>query len=83
MPAEQIVEALYLSGNPTLPEDLIPAISSQQMRFAFLNARFMRDRFIIADIMGFAGMMTDDFWEKVDTEVRRILSAKRKPETVI
>jgi hypothetical protein len=47
------------------------------MRFAFLNARFMRNRFIIADIMGFAGMMTDGFWEKVDTEVRRILTAKR------
>ena len=60
-----------------MPEDLIPSISPEQMRFAFLNARFMRNRFIIADIMGFAGMMTDGFWEKVDTEVRRILAAKR------
>jgi glycerol-1-phosphate dehydrogenase [NAD(P)+] len=77
IPAEQMVEALYLSGNPTLPEDLIPTISPEQMRFAFLNARLMRNRFIIADIMGFVGMMTDGFWQKVDTEVRRILTAKR------
>ena len=60
-----------------MPEDLIPPISPEQMRFAFLNARFMRNRFIIADIMGFVGMMTDGFWEKVDTEVRRILTGKR------
>jgi glycerol-1-phosphate dehydrogenase [NAD(P)+] len=77
IPAEQIVEALYLSGNPTLPEDLIPSISPEQMRFAFLNARFMRNRFIIADLMGFVGMMTDGFWQKVDAEVRRILTARR------
>jgi glycerol-1-phosphate dehydrogenase [NAD(P)+] len=77
IPAEQIVEALFLSGNPTLPEDLIPTISPEQMRFAFLNARFMRNRFIMADIMGFIGVMTDNFWQKVDTEVRRILSTKR------
>ncbi len=77
IPAEQIVEALYLSGNPTLPEDLIPPISPKQMRFAFLSARFMRNRFILADIMGLAGMMNDDFWQRVDAEARRITAAKR------
>ncbi|MBI4669101.1 MAG: hypothetical protein HY747_07920 [Elusimicrobia bacterium] len=44
------------------------------MRFAFLNARFMRNRFIISDIMGFAGLLNDEFWQRVDTEVRRILA---------
>jgi glycerol-1-phosphate dehydrogenase [NAD(P)+] len=77
MPAEKIIESLFSSGNPTLPEDLTPPISPEQMRFAFLNARFMRNRFIIADIMGFAGMMNDAFWQRVDAEVRRILTAKR------
>ncbi len=75
--AEQIIESLYLSGNPTLPEELTPPVSPQQMKFAFLNARFMRNRFIISDIMGFTGMMKDSFWQRVDTEVRRILVAKR------
>jgi glycerol-1-phosphate dehydrogenase [NAD(P)+] len=75
--AEKIIESLYLSGNPTLPEDLTPPVSPEIMRFAFLNARFMRNRFIMDDIMGFAGKMNDDFWQRVDGEVRRIIAAKR------
>jgi glycerol-1-phosphate dehydrogenase [NAD(P)+] len=74
--AEEIAESIHLSGNPTLPEELIPPLSRQQMRFAFLNARFMRNRFILADIMGAAGIMTDRFWRRVDAEVRRILDMK-------
>jgi glycerol-1-phosphate dehydrogenase [NAD(P)+] len=77
IPAARIIESLYLSGNPTLPEDLTPPISPAQMKFAFLNARFMRNRFIMADIMGLAGMMNDDFWQRVDAEVRRIITANR------
>jgi glycerol-1-phosphate dehydrogenase [NAD(P)+] len=77
IPAAQIIESLYLSGNPTLPENLTPPISTALMKFAFLNARFMRNRFIMADIMGLAGMMNDDFWQRVDAEVRRIITAKR------
>ena len=77
IPAAQIIEALYLSGNPTVPEDLTPPISPTIMKFAFLNARFMRNRFIMADIMGLAGMMNDDFWQRVDAEVRRIIAANR------
>jgi glycerol-1-phosphate dehydrogenase [NAD(P)+] len=77
IPADQIIESLYLSGNPTLPEDLTPPISPVQMKFAFLNARFMRNRFIMADIMGLAGMMNDNFWQRVDAEVRRIIAAHR------
>jgi glycerol-1-phosphate dehydrogenase [NAD(P)+] len=75
--AEKIVQALYLSGNPTVPEDLTPPISAELMKFAFLNARFMRDRFVLCDIIGFLGMMNDEFWQKVDSEVRRILQAQR------
>lgn len=68
--ADRIINALYLARNPTLPEELTPPVTREQMRFAFLNARFMRNRFIIADIMDFAGMMTERFWQKVDAEVR-------------
>jgi glycerol-1-phosphate dehydrogenase [NAD(P)+] len=77
IPAARIIESLYLSGNPTVPEDLIPPISAAQMKFAFLSARFMRNRFIMADIMGLSGMMTEDFWQRVDAEVRRIITANR------
>ena len=75
--AEKIIQALHLSGNPTLPEELAPPISSDQMKFAFLNARFIRNRFVLSDIMGFTGMMDDDFWQRVDSEVRRILKTVR------
>ena len=74
-PAEEIIKALYWSGNPTAPEELNPSVSSEQMKFAFLNARFLRDRFTIADIMGFAGMLDDAFWNRVDAKVRSLVSA--------
>ncbi|CAB1064055.1 hypothetical protein D1BOALGB6SA_8846 [Olavius sp. associated proteobacterium Delta 1] len=77
IPAEQLIESLYVSGNPTLPEDLTPPISPEKMRFAFLSARFMRNRFILADIMGLTGMMNDNFWQRVDAEVRRITATQR------
>lgn len=77
IPAEQIIESLSASGNPTLPENMLPPISPEKMKFAFLTARLMRNRFILADIMGLAGMMNDDFFQRVDAEVRRISDARR------
>jgi len=74
---EQIIEALNFSGNPLLPEEVAPPVSREIMKFAFLNARFMRNRFIMADIMGLAGLIDEHFWQKVDKEVRRILATKR------
>lgn len=69
---EEVIRALSLSSNPVIPEELIPALSKDQMKFAFLNARFMRDRFVIADIFGFTGAIDDGLWERVDQEVRRL-----------
>lgn len=69
---EEVIRALSLSSNPVIPEELIPALSKDQMKFAFLNARFMRDRFVIADILGFTGAIDDGLWERVDQEVRRL-----------
>lgn len=74
IPAEKVIKALYLSGNPALPEKLTPPLSTEQMKFAFLNARFMRNRFVLSDIIGFLGMMNNKFWIKVDSKVRRNLS---------
>lgn len=73
-PVQQVIEALFLSGNPTLPEELSPPISKDLMKFAFLNARFMRNRFIMNDLLGFAGLMNERFWHRVDTAVRRMLA---------
>jgi len=69
---EEVIRGLSLSGNPAIPEELIPALSKDQMKFAFLNARFMRDRFVIGDILGFTGAIDDRFWDRVDQEVRRL-----------
>ena len=77
---EEIISSLCVSGNPVLPEDLSPAISADLMRFAFLSARFMRNRFIIADMIGFQGSMNDRFWRRVNSEVRRITKDLRSQE---
>ncbi len=71
-PSDKLIQALCRSGNPTVSEELTPALSSEHMKFAFLNARFMRNRFAISDIMGWTGMLNGRFWQKVDSEVRRI-----------
>jgi glycerol-1-phosphate dehydrogenase [NAD(P)+] len=72
VPGERILEALYFSGNPTLPEELTPPLAREHLRFAFLNAPFIRDRFALADIMGFAGMLNEGFWRRVDAKIRSI-----------
>ena len=74
---EQIIEALYASGNPTVPEELIPPLSDDEMKFAFLNSRFIRNRFILSDIIGFIGMLDENFWHRIDMEVRRIAASQR------
>jgi hypothetical protein len=81
VPGEQILEALYFSGNPTLPEELTPPVSPEQMRFAFLNARFMRDRFALADIIGFAGMLNESYWMTVDAKIRSRHAALRSQQS--
>jgi len=80
VPDEEILEALYFSGNPTLPENLTPPVSPEQMRFAFLNARFMRDRFGLADVIGFAGMLNENFWISVDAKIRNRHAALRSQQ---
>ncbi|MGQ9647706.1 MAG: iron-containing alcohol dehydrogenase [Thermodesulfobacteriota bacterium] len=77
-PPKKVIRALSLSGNPVLPEELTPPLSKDQMKFALLNARFMRDRFVMGDILGFTGTMDDRFWERVDQEVRRLRIRQKK-----
>lgn len=68
----RVIRGLTQSGNPVIPEELTPSLSREEMKFAFLHAPFMRNRFIIADILGLTGILNDHFWERVDSEVRRI-----------
>jgi hypothetical protein len=67
-----VIGLLRLSGNPVLPEELDPPVSGEEMKRAFLNGRFMRDRFSLVDLPGFAGEWDEPFWLRVDAEVRRL-----------
>jgi len=77
---EEIIGSLWVSGSPVLPERLSPPISANLLKFAFLSARFMRNRFIIADMIGFQGLMNDRFWQRVTREVERIAKGLRPQE---
>jgi glycerol-1-phosphate dehydrogenase [NAD(P)+] len=68
----KVVGLLRLSGNPVLPEELDSPVSGAEMKRAFLNGRFMRDRFSLVDLPGFAGEWDEPLWQRVDIEVRRL-----------
>lgn len=61
----QFVAALAAAGHPLRFEDLAVPISHAQIRWAFMNARLMRKRTTVADVLAFTGQWTDDFIDHV------------------
>lgn len=52
--------ALHATGHPLRFEDVEPGIPEDQARFAFANARLMRKRLSIADVLAFVGQWDPD-----------------------
>ncbi len=62
---QEYVAALAATGHPLWWEDIPTRINESHARWAFTNARLMRKRTSVADVLGFAGLWTDGFINEV------------------
>lgn len=69
---EEFLSSLAVTGHPLFFEDITPGISEQQALWAFRNARLMRKRISIADVLYFFGLWNDEFVEAVFERFRSI-----------
>jgi glycerol-1-phosphate dehydrogenase [NAD(P)+] len=58
---EAYVAALAATGHPLRFADIPTGLDETQARWAFTNARLMRQRTSVADLLGFAGYWTEEF----------------------
>ena len=66
------VAALAAAGHPLRWEDIPTGITEEMARWAFGNARLMRKRTSVADVLAFAGLWDDAFLDRVFDTYRRL-----------
>ena len=71
---EQIASALQASGCPLTGDQLTPAVSAENLAFAFEHAPLIRKRFTVADLLQFAGWTGPAFTERVLERVRHAIA---------
>lgn len=59
------VAALTAAGHPVAFEEIPTDLTPDRVRWAFINARLMRKRTTIADLLAFSGWWTDEFIDEV------------------
>ncbi|MDR0416384.1 MAG: hypothetical protein LBH76_03530, partial [Propionibacteriaceae bacterium] len=67
--------ALAAAGHPLRFEEIPTGLDEDQARWAFANARLMRKRTSVADLLGFAGLWTEDFVDDVFETYRQLVAA--------
>lgn len=65
---KEYLEALAYTGHPIRFADIDDGIPADDVRWAFRNARFMRKRVSVADLLGFAGLWTDELADDLLTK---------------
>jgi glycerol-1-phosphate dehydrogenase [NAD(P)+] len=62
---EQFMSSLAATGHSLFFEDVFPGIPEEEARWAFSNARLMRKRISVADVLYFFGAWDDEFIDSV------------------
>jgi glycerol-1-phosphate dehydrogenase [NAD(P)+] len=75
---EVYVAALAASGHPLRFEDIPTGLDESQARWAFTNARLMRQRTSVADLLGFAGYWTEEFISAVFDTYHDLIPVKQR-----
>lgn len=70
-----LVRALAVTGHPLRWADLSTPISADRARWAFANARLMRKRTTVADLLAFAGQWDDDTIDSIFTTFTDIVTS--------
>ena len=74
-PPELLIEILQRMGSPTQFEQLQPPTPEEYLRFAFVNAAYIRNRFTIADLFIFLIGICLEVWDSVWNTSRTLASA--------
>ncbi len=69
---EAIVQGLAQAHHPLRYEDI--GVPEQQVRWAFKNGHLMRDRFSIADVLNYTGLLDDTFVDDVFTRMHELVA---------
>jgi glycerol-1-phosphate dehydrogenase [NAD(P)+] len=64
-PAEKLIEILRAIGSPLTWGEIDPPMEEERVKFAFMNAPFMRKRFTIGDLLIFLNWDREALWERV------------------
>jgi glycerol-1-phosphate dehydrogenase [NAD(P)+] len=65
VPAREYMRALAAAGHPLSWSDVPPGIGEDEARWAFENARLMRKRVSVADVLYFAGVWSTSFVDRI------------------
>ncbi len=76
-PAREIVRILASAGHPLRFEELEPAISEAEARWAFEHAHLMRKRFSAGDLLFFLGWLDERFTTRVFARMRELVAEVR------
>lgn len=71
-PPAELASALAAARAPTRFAELDPPVEADLARWAVTNARLMRNRFSIADLLAFTGLWSDDLVELLFTRAETV-----------
>lgn len=71
-PAEELANALAAATAPTRFTELDPSVEASLASWAIMNARLMRNRFSIADLLAFAGLWSEDLVGSLFTRAEEV-----------
>ncbi len=77
----ELVEILQRMESPTLFEQLNPPLAEEYVKFAFMNASFIRNRFTLGDLLIFLDWDLDALWDSIWQASRARVSASSKALT--
>jgi glycerol-1-phosphate dehydrogenase [NAD(P)+] len=64
-PPELIVEILRAAGSPLWFDELKPPLGIEQVKFAFLNSPFIRQRLTLGDLLFFLDWDREALWQRI------------------
>lgn len=74
-PPQDLVEILQRMGSPTLFEQLNPPMAEAHIKFAFMSASFIRNRFTLGDLLLFTNWDLESLWDSIWRSSRALVRA--------
>jgi len=74
-PPQDLVHVLQRMDAPTHFEQLDPPTSEEYLRFAFINASFIRARFTLGDLLIFTNWDMESLWTRIWNASRVLVRA--------